>query len=288
MLPKSIEEFYRDHPIQTLEIKNTKWEYISCGNGKETILIFPGGGQSAQANFRLIEALESKYKVIACTIYNVDSISDFCFAINSILRKEKIEKVILYGLSIGGMMAQSYLKRNPEKVSLLILSHCCTPRSSMYKKKVLQPLLLLNIFLPLIPSPFISFFSKHFAGKLQGVSNQTNVMNSEDQEKVEKLTKEFTIEFRETYLNKKLLKTWINLHKDFSKENFSEKDFSNWKGKILILRSDNDPLVQDEGDVKHVYPNATVYVFHGSGHLTYYYQFPSMIKEINDFLNNKV
>ncbi len=281
---KLLEEFYSKHPIRRITINNTEWEYIVSGQGKKTILIFPGGGQSAQANFRLIQALESKYTVIVPTIYSADGISEFCFAINTILERESVSKVILYGLSIGGLMAQSYLKRNRDKVTSLILSQCCTPKSSTYRKRVVQPLLLLNVFLFIVPSAFIKFFASNFAGRIQGVSRNTPVFKTGRNNDVKELTEAFDMEFREYYLTKRLLKTWINLHKEFISETLDPEDFTDWKGRILILRSDDDPLVQDEGDFKRVYPQAEVYTFHNTGHLAYYYHFSKMIGVITRFL----
>ena len=236
----------------------------------------------------MIDELEKKYKVIAITIYEADTIKELCVAINKILQKEKVNNVILYGLSLGGLMAQSYLKRNKDKVNTLILSHCCTPKSSTYQKKVLLPLRVLNIFLPLVWHGLIKWSAKNFAGGVQGVSKQTQRESVKDQNRIDTLTQKFGQEFRDKYFTKRLLKTWINLHSDFARESFQSSNLSNWRGQVLILRSDNDPLVQDEGDFQRLYPTATIHTFHNTGHLAYYYQFPTMIKIIHKFLNRLV
>jgi pimeloyl-ACP methyl ester carboxylesterase len=278
-------DFYKTHPLKKIQINNKVWEYISCGTGKETLLLLPGGAQTAQGNFRLIQAFEKKYRIIVPTIYNVDSIKEFCLAINTILEKEKVNKVILYGLSIGGMMALSYTKRHKEKVIKLILSHSCAPTARKYISRI-KSLLSLHFLVMFVPLEFITFFGKNFMGKLQGESKQLGLLHPENEEDTNKLTIDFHKEFLEKYLTKRLIATWVNLHRDFLKENITAKDFDDWQGKILILKSDNDPLVQDEGELKNIFPQSTEYVFHNTGHLTYYYQFPKMIEVMEDFLSS--
>jgi len=283
MYPTSLQEFYKKYPLQTISIKNKRWEYISCGKGTETLVMFPGGGQTAQGNFRLIHAFEDKYKIVIPTIYNADSIDEFCFSINTILQKEKVTKVILYGCSIGGLLAQSYLKRNKDKVTSLILLNACTPKSKLYQRKIV-PLTKLKLILDIVPIKVFRFLLKQFGGQLQGALFNNSKLETAEKIEADKLLHLFTHEFTEKYFTKRLLTTWLYLHREFSRESISYADFSDLKGRILIMRSDNDPLMQDEGDFKKVYPKATVYTFHGTGHLSHYYEFPKMVEVMNRFL----
>ena len=281
----SLEEFYRQYPLKNISINNKNWEYISCGRGRETLLMFPGGGQTAQGNFRLIQAFEAKYKIIIPTIYDVDSIKEFCIAINTILKHEDIAKVVLYGCSIGGLLAQSYLKRHKDKVTDLILLSSCTPKSKLYQRKIV-PLTKLKLLLGIIPISVLRFLLRTFGGQLQGASKKGRARAKEDTE-LDKLLNLFVQEFIEKYFTKRLLTTWLYLHKEFSQESITHTVFSDWKGKVLIMRSDNDPLMQDEGDFQKVYPKASVFTFHGTGHLSHYYEFPKMVEVMKSFLNTR-
>lgn len=281
------EKFYLSHLLRRINVGGIDWEYIISGKGDKTIVIFPGGGQTAQGNFRLIEELERKYKVIAINIYNCDSIDDFNSVINKILETEKVNKVNLYGLSLGGLLAQSYLLRNKNRVESIILSHACTPKSITYKNKIIKPLRLLKVFLPLIPFLVIKWFTITFAKRFQGGSNKSHneIISKLDPRTVE-LNTLFLQEFRNKYLTKRILTTWINLHLDFyNNEKFSNNTFKDWRRRVLIIRTDNDPLMQDEGDFKIVYPNAKVYTLKSTGHLTFYYKFDEIVRVIKKFLN---
>lgn len=275
-------------PLKTISINNKTWEYISTGNGEITFLMFPGGGQTAQSNYQLIDAFKKKYKVICPTIYDVDSIEEFCNAIDKILRNENTTKIYLYGLSIGGMMAQSYIRRNKERVLKLIISHAPAPGSSNYFRYVILPLKLLSIILPFIPDRLIRYLARRFAGKYQGVDGEKH---SENMKKIkdedQKLLFHFANEFYDKYLTKRLLTTWIRLHFDYyQNEKFTPVDLSDWKGKILILRTDNDYLTDDGGEYSTIYPQAQVYTFYGTGHLTFQYQFEKMKEVISKFIES--
>ncbi len=269
--------------IKRLKVNETEWEYITQGKGEQTFLILPGGGQTAQVNFQLIEQFKDSYKVVAITIYDSASINDCCLAINKILNTENADKnIVLYGLSLGGLVAQSYLKRNLDKVNKAIFSHSCTPSSKTYKRKVINPLMVLNVFLPLIPNSLIKFFTRKFSGAIQGVKSGATDQNSRETSTI----RYFGKEFYNIYLNKTLLKTWINLHLDFyQNERFIKSDYVKWDGKILILRSDDDPLMQDEGDFEKVYPNIAVHTFKDTGHLSYYHKFDETVKVITKFIS---
>lgn len=63
-------------------------------------------------------------------------------------------------------------------------------------------------------------------------------------------------------------------------------DLKDWKSKILIIRTDNDPLAQDDGMFKIYYPEAEVVSFQETGHLTPFIQFEKMVEVINLFLKS--
>jgi len=271
------------YPLRTITHECKVWEYIATGKGK-TFVILPGGGESAESTFRLIRSLENTYRVIVPTIYDVDSMSEFTSVLNALLNKEKANTIILYGLSLGGLLAQVYARDHKKKVEALIISHACTPRSKTYQRKNLLPLRLLQKFLPCIPNRLIQF-AVRFAGVVQGenpkISKKYPVNLSRKDKEYYKVIMD---EYYRRFFDKRLLQTWIGLHHEFSKQELLPENYSYLKGKVLILRTDNDPLMQDEGDFKRLYPTAKVHTFKDTGHLTFYYQLESMAEVIKQFL----
>ena len=281
----NLNDFYKLYPLRKITIREKVWEYIATGSGQETFLILPGGGQTAQATFDLIQAFENDYKVIAITIHNVDSIQEVIDAIELILSNEKTNRIILYGLSLGGMLAQSYLKRYKDKIDFVILSHTCPPTSTFYKNKIIRRLQLLNLVLPIIPSTIITFLAKNIARKLQDNDKSLKRDNNDDNTKI---YADLSKEYYQRYFNKRLLKTWIKLHFDFyHNEKIHKEDYIDWKGKVLVLKTDNDPLIQDEDKFINIYPDTEVYTFKGTGHLTFFYKSKKIIERIKKFIKNQ-
>ena len=75
----------------------------------------------------------------------------------------------------------------------------------------------------------------------------------------------------------------IDMEKNEKK--FTNNDLADWKGKILIIRTDNDPLAQDNGMFKIYYPTAKVITYTKTGHLTPFVRFEEMTKGIQNFLD---
>ena len=88
-------------------------------------------------------------------------------------------------------------------------------------------------------------------------------------------------------IDKNYIKSIYYLGTDMERleKKFKSNDLNDWPGEILIIRTDNDPLAQDDGMFREYYPNAEVYTFHGSGHLTPFVRFEELAQVINEFLH---
>ncbi|MCP4760404.1 MAG: alpha/beta hydrolase, partial [archaeon] len=90
-------DYINNHPVKTLTFHKKEIEYISCGSGEQTVLTFHGAMGKAILNGQAIPFFEKKYRVIAPSITNFESLDEFSEAVNMILKKEKVEKYILIG-----------------------------------------------------------------------------------------------------------------------------------------------------------------------------------------------
>lgn len=285
---KSLADFRAKHPLKYIIIKDKKWEYLSGGKGNKTIVILPGGLQNAESCFDIMNAFEHNYRVLIITVAGAKTINELCDTLNTILDYEKIHKIFLFGRSLGGLLAQSYVRRNQNKVEKLILSHTAAPSSKTFINKVVKPIMIQNILLSLSPMFLVRFVVKKIGTQTQlvknaGISDTWSLMTP--QHRV--LRRAFQQEFIPKHMTKKLLKTTCWLTLDFYRhEKFTARDLDNWKGKILITRTDNDPLMQDDGEFIKLYPQAKFYTFTKTGHLTDFIQFEKTIEVIRNFLED--
>jgi pimeloyl-ACP methyl ester carboxylesterase len=282
-----VDKFIKDHPEKTLSVSGVTGKYIVGGKSNIGFLIFPGGGQDMYSSYDLIEAYENKYKVISLSITGFSDLKTFFEYINKILEIENVNKVIVYGLSLGGFIAQHYVKANKDIVIKLILSHTATLLSKPVIKKIMIPGRILYFFLPIIPMKLLKYLVKINAGRVQ--SGHSNILDLwkkyASKLNLEKRT-QFSDRFGLDFLNRKYLNSFYLLGTDMEREekSWEENIFGDWSKNILIIKSDDDPLAQDGGMLKNYYPKAKVYVFHGTGHLTPFIQFEKMRKEINEFI----
>lgn len=279
-----IDEFLASHPIKKIDCG----EYIVGGGGETAFVIFPGSGQDALSCFDLVDALEKTYKVIAFSYSGFYDLSTFFTFVNSVLEREKIKRVILYGLSLGGFIGQHYVRKFPNKVTKLILSHSASTKSPTVVHRVIFPGEILYKFLPLIPQKFLNRVFIPVAGRVQAGSSKIMFLYEQYSTK-ENLKRriEFAKRNKFSMIDKNYLKTVYSLGMEMKtlENKFNSQDLINWKGKILILRTSNDPLAQDNGMFKKYYPSAKVVTFEKTGHLTPFIRFEEMSQEIRNFIS---
>ncbi len=282
-----VDEFIKKHQIKSLVINKVTGRYITGGKSNIGFLIFPGGGQDMYSSYDLIEAYENKYKVISLNITGFKDLQTFFKFINKILEVEKLKKIIVYGLSFGGFIAQHYVRENKKKVIKLILSHTATTKSKPVVKKIIIPGKIAYFFLPIIPISLLRYLVKKNAGRIQaGHSNILDLWKKYmSKSNLEKRT-EFIDRFGLDFLNRKYLNSFYRLGTNMEREEkkWGENIFDDWSKNILIIKAIDDPLAQDDGMLKKYYPLAKEYIFHGTGHLTPFIQFEKMKQQIDKFI----
>ncbi len=284
-----VDNFIREHPWQQIKIGKESFYYLSGGQGRSVFLIFPGSGQDALSCYDLISGFEDRYKVIALQYRSIYSMELFFEYVIEVLKKEKADKVVLYGLSLGGFLAQHFLRKYPQMVQSLIISHAGSTKSKTIRRRVAMPAVILYPVIRVIPQRLLKIAVRRIANFLQ--SRTTNVrglygkyssLSDYDLRVIFAHRSSFTM------ADKKYLKSIFNLGKDLEKKEkkFNREDLSSWNGKILILRTDNDPLAQDDGIFKEYYPDASVVTFSDTGHLTPFIRSKEMIMKIKSWLVN--
>ena len=123
---EKLKRFRSTHPYKQLTVDGTNWDYISCGQGKETLLLLAGGTGFGEGSSMLFAPLEAKYRIVSPTYPAVTTMKELADGIVKILEAEGISRVNIIGQSLGGMLAQVIAHKHPDKVNKLILSHTTT------------------------------------------------------------------------------------------------------------------------------------------------------------------
>ena len=245
--------FRSTHPVKYFTIGGTRWEYIACGRGTETLLILPGGFGIGEASFQHILALEDVYRIIALTYPStITTMAQMVEGIVAILAAENVSQAHVLGSSYGGMVAQRLVREYPEKVGKLILSHTGGPKAERAERskkfvRVLRwlPMGVLRALLRLVTRKALADAPAQRAF-WQTYSNGT----------IARLCRADLI-------------SRYQLAADFdATTKFTSDDLKDWPGRILILEGDNDPIAEARARqaLKALYPQAEVHTFHGTGH----------------------
>jgi pimeloyl-ACP methyl ester carboxylesterase len=283
-----IDTFIQKHLPKTILVGDNKRSYIVGGKGTTALFILPGSGQDALSCYDLIDAFETKYKVIAINYNNLRSLQEFYDYVSAILKAEHVDTLYIYGLSVGGFLAQHYVRQYRDNVSKVIISHAGTTRSKTVITKIAIPGKILHFFLPIVPIGIFRTLLTKIGGRVQSGQKDVKKLYSKysTKQNLERRTELFNITGF-NFLTRDYLESIYHLGIDMERneKNFTIRDLASWKGKMLIIRTDNDPLAQDGGVFKQYYPDAKVITFKETGHLTPFVRFEEMIKVIQNFLN---
>ena len=266
-------EFRSSHRPSHLDRSGLVWEYISCGNGNETLVLLPGGMRFGDAWFLLIMALEDRFKIIAPTYPQVTTMAGLVQGIIGITESEGIEEANYLGSSLGGWLSQCIVRQHPDKVKKLILANTSAPdlytvsqaRAGLtavrylpfWYMKLVSKQRLLKLISP--PVPERQFWKAYLNEKFKSSVTKKDITSQ----------MEYTLDYVSNY-------------------NFTPGDLAEWQGKLLILESDDDLAVKPElrDSFKLLYPVARIYTLRNSGHTPGYRGVPEYIDVIRRFISD--
>jgi pimeloyl-ACP methyl ester carboxylesterase len=244
--------FRSTHPCRSRTLDEHQWEYISCGQGTETVLFIPGSWHVADIWFHTIRAFEDAYRIISPTYPGVTTMAELVEGVAEILASEGIDRAIFVGHSFGGMIAQCFVRKYPERVVDLVLSNTDFPHAPKERKRKVR----LSYLLP--GRLYLNVLKKKYITLIEPIPPTERAFWQAyfDELYASRITKrEFT-----AFLN-----CSVDYHKNYS---FVPGDLNDWPGRMLLLESDNDQyfsLPQREA-LKAIYPQALVHTFHNGGH----------------------
>jgi len=245
---------------QSMNIDGIVWEYIDAGQGDTTLLILPGGLKLAESAWMTIsyfaeEAAGGPYRVVAPSYpASVATMTGLVDGIAKLLEQLRIGKVEVIGSSYGGMVAQLFVRRHPDRADKVILSHTTTPDAARGRRIAralpwlrllpmwaLRPLVKRALLALLPEDEKLTFFEAYLAELLRHRQTKEGLLNGYRQ----------SIEF--------------DLNTVFTPE-----DLARWSGTIYLILADDDPVTpaSSRAKLRALYPGARVYEFHGTGHAT--------------------
>ena len=273
---EELREFRTTHPSRRVTVDGVGWDYIASGEGEEALLLLPGGAMVGESLFTRIPAFEDSYRVIATSYASVSTATELLDGLAGVLGAEGVRAAHVLGPSYGGMVAQCFVRRHPERVQSLILANTLVPpKSLLWVSKVFL------VVLPLVPLGWQRMLRERelaqaFLG-VPGVPLEDQAFWRDYQhELISRLTK---ADLRAMY------RLGIDLVESFR---FAPDDLASWPGRILILESDEDPVTPEmRAELRQTYPQARVHTFHGAGHTPWMSHREEYLSVIKEFLDHR-
>ncbi len=240
---------FREIPLQSLQVNQEIWNYLSVGQGKECILFLHGMGGAYDIWWQQIVALKDSFRIIAPTYPAVNTMSGLAEGILAILAKENQSRVHVIGSSLGGDLAQYLCAYHPEIVKSAVFGNTFVPDSEF--KAVAEPMFASLKWAPGWLSMYV--FRKGIRETHYPASGNSDFLLAY------LLEQGYGAMSASQFSNR----AWCVL--DIYDKRLSI-DIP-----LLIIESDNDPLVPlpFREKLKDTYPGAAVYTFSGAGHFPY-------------------
>ncbi len=242
-----LSEFRSSYSRAELGHEGYFWRYWRGGVPGDAVLWLTGALGVGEFAFLPALRIGADFRVLVPDYPAVSSMDRMADGLAALLDAEGLGAVHVIGGSFGGMVAQHFVRRFPERVRSLVLSHTTVPDPSYFRAGLMRAVSLL------IPErPYRALFSRRLRGSFLGadpfwVSYFDSTMKS---------------------LTKNDLVSRVTLASEFLQSHLRPADLEGWEGRVLIMSGEDDPLMPhaSHAALRRLYPTASAHTFFGMGH----------------------
>lgn len=280
-LSQSLQHFRQSHPEKSVKQGEHIWRYYTAGESGSTVLLLPGGMGMGEAYFSVIQAMKTNFRLIAPSYPEAITVNDMMDGLLAILDKEEQDCVHLLGVSFGGLLAQEWIHRYPDRVNKVVLSNTTTSSSYIpleMKKRRQKKMKHTNTLIRFMPNKLLLKLLQ------KKITPHFKAMTEEE--------RNFWADYFFSGLERKSVKQMTNMYKcmlDFlSNYSYTQPDQAQWKGRIMIIDSLTDEAFNDTEQmaVRELYPFATIISFPDAGHLSIITAFDQYLLHIKEFFSH--
>jgi pimeloyl-ACP methyl ester carboxylesterase len=269
--------FLESHRLQRLDVGTTAIAYYLCGTGDRTVLIHAGGWGGPQMLYDTIIGLEERFRVVVIDVSPFDDPDTMSEAVNRVLDHEGIDRVLVLGQSLSGILGQIYLRRNLERVDAVILINTIAPRIERCRKWVLTTFRLL-------PFPILKALAARTMGRLSSFESE---VPSDAVERVAFRTA-FAKRMTSLYMTRRIMINLLTMAYAFNeRDSVGSGGLEGWPGRALIITSRDDAGYLDVELLDSRLPDAEVFELPtGFRHVAPMIYRDELFAEIHSFLEN--
>lgn len=250
-----LERFRETHPPRLITANGVEWSVIDTERGNQPLLLCLGALALAESSFRTVTTLEGDYRLIVPGYTPLNTMAKLTDGMVAVLDNLGIDQVYVIGGSYGGMVAQVLVRRHPDRIKRLILSHTLLPDPESWRESERS----FRMF-DLLPAVLLRALIRRSLGRLAPEDDEDSVF-----------MRAYVAEVFMTRLTKQDITALYHRAMDYGLNyTFTPEDLAGWPGAVMIIMDEDDPSTPEpvREAFKKLYPEAEVHIFQGTGHLT--------------------
>ncbi|MCU0493878.1 MAG: alpha/beta hydrolase [Chloroflexaceae bacterium] len=253
-LHQQLDQFRATHPVTRRVLAGVAWDYMVCGQGRETLLLLPGAPGVAEMAFRYVLAFEKRYRVVAPSYPAcIGSAAQLLEGLGELVATETSGPLHLAGASYSGLVAQYLVRRHPSRFATVMLGDTGVPRPE--RANWLRLLLAAVGRLPILGLHGLLWCI--LARLLWGATPMHRFWRGYFRAVVSDLT-------MPAFLNR--MAVWVEMDEC---ENQLGPPLP-WPGPVLLLQTVDDPLfsASEQATLRARFPQAELHTFSNDSHTT--------------------
>ena len=270
-LTERLRAFRSSHEFQSVSRNGLDWYFLTGGFGIPVVLM-PGLCGNSDEHFALMSILETEFQVVAVSWPDeLTYLPDLNQAVIAIMDSLNIHSAYIFGHSIGGLLAECFMKEFPDRVAGLILanvSHLAPMRETVVRSAL--------TVLPFTPRKFLEQkASRAIRQQLAGSKDEPF------------WTPYLEAEFRGTS-SKVLSNRATCIMAALDRYPANKIDLDGWNRRVLLIESDNDPACTavERDDLRRLYSRSEVQLLPGTGHFSPYTRPDIFVQAVLTFLRD--
>jgi len=244
--------FRNQHPGHRFVVGPVEWSYLRGGSGAEVAVVLPGA-LGATFTFQMVGRLEATHRILVPEHPRCREMTEVLEGLAALLDREGVQRAHFLGGSFGGLIAQAFVRRYPERTKSLVLSHTAAPDPRLAKR---------NAPIFWLVQRFPEWFLKSLLQRKLG--RALKPLHDPERGFWAALTRDGidSMSRKELLDRARMMSEWMKATR------YERLDLSGWSGRILIIEGSGDPFVNPAAQValRALYPNAAVHRFEGTGH----------------------
>lgn len=277
-LKESLGSFFEDHKIKVFEKNNHHLEYYDAGESETLIMMLPSSNGNAITFFRYIQTLSEHFRVIVPNYETGVDLKMQCEGFLELAQSIPHQKLILFGYSFGGVIAQLMTRLSPHDIDRVILFDSETKTKHIHPsmvKKFVKSYKRLNRTL--------KYFSVKWMHKslTKRIAFDAKIGLDENQHFWEALYTQVLLETSREHM--RLI--YDNVREFWRDYELCSEDFDTFKGKMLILNVEGSKQRVEVQELSHLFKHADIKNYDKGFRMSLVTCYNSVISDITDFSN---